>query len=40
MSANRKKLMLPAAMSSAGWDVAEARDDIETVRFDDLTPEA
>ena len=40
MSANRKKLMLPAAMSQAGWDVAEARDDIETVRFDDLTPEA
>ncbi len=39
MSANRKKLLLPAAMSRAGWVVAEAREDVQTVRFDDLTPE-
>ena len=40
MTANRKKLLLPAAMSQAGWDVAQARDDVDTVRFEDLTPEA
>ena len=40
MTANRKKLLLPAAMSQAGWNVAAARDDVETLRFDDLTPEA
>ena len=40
MSANRKKLLLPAAMSEAGWNYARSRDDVETVRFEDLTPEA
>ena len=40
MTANRKKLLLPAAMAEAGWNVARAREDVETVRFEDLTPEA
>lgn len=39
MSANRKKLLLPLAMSEAGWNVARARDDVETVAFHDLLPE-
>ena len=39
MTANRKKLLLPAAMSEAGWSFARARDDVELVRFEDLTPE-
>jgi len=40
MTANRKKLLLPAAMSEAGWAAARVRDDVETIRFEDLTPEA
>ncbi len=40
MPANRKKLLLPAAMSEAGWNVARARDDVETVAFEDRAPEA
>lgn len=33
MTVNRKKLLLPAEMARAGWDVLEGRDDIETVVF-------
>ena len=40
MTANRKKLLLPQAMSEAGWNVARAREDVEVVGFHDLTPEA
>ncbi|MCW3474478.1 hydroxyacid dehydrogenase [Limobrevibacterium gyesilva] len=40
MADNRKKLMLPAAMAQAGWDLARSRDDIETLRFEDTTPPA
>ena len=35
MTANRWKIMLPAAMAQAGWDVMAARDDVETIRFED-----
>ena len=38
--ANRKRLLLPGAMAAAGWAVAEARDDIECLRFEDGTPES
>jgi D-3-phosphoglycerate dehydrogenase / 2-oxoglutarate reductase len=38
MANNRKKLMLPAAMAEAGWNVARARDDLELLRFEDATP--
>jgi len=38
MTTNRKKLLLPAAMAQAGWDLAATRDDIELVRFADNTP--
>ena len=40
MAANRKKLLLPSAMSQAGWNVARAREDVETMGFEDLIPEA
>ena len=40
MSAYRKKLLLPAALAQAAWAVAAARGDVETNRYDDLTPEA
>jgi D-3-phosphoglycerate dehydrogenase len=40
MSPNRKKILLPAAMAQAGWDIANARDDVETLRYEDLTPDA
>jgi D-3-phosphoglycerate dehydrogenase len=39
MTANRKKLLLPALMAEAGWAVARAREDVEVRRFEDLTPE-
>ena len=35
MQKNKKLILLPAAMAKAGWAVAEARDDIETRRFED-----
>ena len=37
MAQNRKRLMLPAAMAQAGWDVAKARGDVDTMRFEDGT---
>ena len=39
MTANRKKLLLPQAMSEAGWNVARAREDVEAIGFHDLIPE-
>ncbi len=38
MAQNRKRLMLPAAMAQAGWEVARSREDVDTVRFEDGTP--
>lgn len=38
MAPNRKRLLLPGAMAAAGWAVAEARDDIDCLRFEDATP--
>jgi D-3-phosphoglycerate dehydrogenase len=34
MSPNKKKVMLPATMAKAGWDVLIGRDDIEAVGYD------
>ncbi len=34
MSNNKMKLLLPSTMARAGWDVAEARDDVEAIAFE------
>src|SRR5215212_1280141 len=37
---DRKKLVLPATMAKAGWDVLNGRPDIEAVPFDGNLPTA
>ncbi len=34
MSNNKMKLLLPSTMARAGWDIAEARDDVEAIAFE------
>jgi D-3-phosphoglycerate dehydrogenase / 2-oxoglutarate reductase len=33
MTVNRKRLMLPKTMARAGWELAEARDDVEAISY-------
>jgi D-3-phosphoglycerate dehydrogenase len=33
MTVNRKRLMLPKTMAKAGWDIANARDDVEAISY-------
>lgn len=38
MTANRKRLLIPTTMARAGWQIAEARDDIEAVPYAPAMP--
>ncbi|UCH48965.1 MAG: hydroxyacid dehydrogenase [Betaproteobacteria bacterium] len=40
MSNDKMKLLLPSTMARAGWEVAEARDNVETAEFDVNMPTA
>ncbi len=35
---NKKKVIAPAIMAQAGWDLLQARDDVEAVPYDPLMP--
>lgn len=38
MVTNKKKIMAPATMARAGWDILNARDDVEALPYDPLMP--
>jgi D-3-phosphoglycerate dehydrogenase len=38
MATNKKKVIAPAIMAPAGWDLLRARDDVEAVPYDPLMP--
>lgn len=40
MVTNKKKIMAPAIMARAGWDVLKQRDDVEAVPYDPFMPTA
>src|SRR4029077_9198899 len=40
MATNIKKLLLPKTMARAGWEIVEAREDIEGVPYDATGPKA
>ena len=40
MSNNKMKLLLPSTMARAGWEVAEAREDVEAIAFEASMPAA
>lgn len=40
MVTNKKKIMAPATMARAGWDILNARDDVEALPYDPLMPTA
>jgi D-3-phosphoglycerate dehydrogenase len=38
MVTNKKKIMAPATMARAGWDILKERDDVEALPYDPLMP--
>jgi D-3-phosphoglycerate dehydrogenase len=40
MATNKKKIIAPAVLARAGWDVLKARDDVEAIAYDPLMPTA
>src|SRR4051794_21013278 len=38
MATNKKKVIAPATMARAGWELLQARDDVESVPYNPLMP--